>query len=192
MIVLGVDSAMATAGYAVIERLRGLRPRLVTFGVITTERNAEIGATTDRARRIAEVANQLRVLRNVHAVDVIAGEQPLGFGTVHAVLPQAMCFAAMIALAVETDIDCAEIPAKEWQHAVQSGLAKKIDYARLKADLAEYTGPRIESIAADLQTHALDAIGIALFAALRPVTLVWRGRARRERNVSRGTEGATA
>lgn len=194
MIVLGVDSAMATCGYAIVERLRGLRPRLVSFGVITTERNAEISAITDRARRIADVANQLRVLRNVHAVDVIAAEQPLGFGTIHAVLPQAMCFAAIISLAVETDIDCAEIPAKDWQHAVQSDMPKKIDYARLKADLAEYTGPRIDAIAADLQTHALDAIGIALFAALRPVTLVWRGRARRERalHVERTTEGATA
>lgn len=175
--ILAVDSAMATAGYALVTR----RPvRVVHFGVITTERNAEINAITDRSRRIAVVANQLRALRNAHGVTLIAGEQPLGFGTVHAVLPQAMCFAALIALAVEADIDCAEIPAKDWQHAMLPG-AKKIDYAKLKRELAVFTGPRISEVPRELQTHALDAIGIGLYAALERVVLVHRGKARREK-----------
>jgi Holliday junction resolvasome RuvABC endonuclease subunit len=193
--ILAVDSAMATCGFAVVQR----RPvRVLELGVITTERNAEISAITDRARRIAHVTRELRKVRDRHAVSIIAGEQPLGFGSIHAVLPQAMCFAALIALATEVDVDCGEIAAKEWQHAAQPGMAKKIDYAQLKRDLAVYTGPRIDEVPDALQTHALDAIGIGLFVALRPVTLVWRGRARRERDaaraavhVERTTEGAT-
>lgn len=180
MIVLGVDSAMATCGWAIVRR----KPfALIDFDVITTDRNAAINAITDRSRRIAIVASKLTAICDEHAVTFIAAEQPLGFGTVHAVLPQAMCFAALLAIAVQRDVDMAECAAKDWQHAVMPERAgKAIDYAALKAELATFAGPRLARVPAALQTHALDAIGVATFAAMQPQTLVWRGKARRERD----------
>ena len=192
MIVLGVDSAMATCGYALVRR----KPfALLDFGIVTTDRNAEINAITDRSRRIGIVASKLSALIAVHDVALIAAEQPLGFGSVHAVLPQAMCFAALLGIAAMRDIDMAECSAKEWQHEIQRDRAgKAIDYPALQAELEAFAGPRMNEVPRELRTHVCDAIGIATYAALQPVTLVWRGRARRERReqaVPRGTEGAT-
>lgn len=175
--IMGVDCAMATCGWAIVERSPKLR--LVELGVITTD-PSPIERSTDRSRRIATVSREIEKLQLRHNAIMIAAEQPLGFGSVHAILPQALCFGALVMLAVSHDIDLAEVRAKEWQPAViGKAEAEKVNYKHVARELGVFIGEPLTTIKPELRTHAIDAVGIALFAALRPVTLVHRGKERR-------------
>lgn len=194
MIVLGIDAGLASCGYGVVESSRRASARVLEVGVITTAANPAIDQRTDRARRIATVSRELRRVAERHGPTMVAAEQALGHGNINAVMPQVLCWGAVAALATEADVDLAEVTAKEWQHDVMGlGERGKVDYDKLAKRVAAFIGAPLLAIEPKQRTHAIDGVGIALYAALRPVTLVWRGAIRRARNATLHVEhGATA
>lgn len=169
--ILGIDSAMATCGYAVID------PRtksVVALGVIETERDAAISKSTDRARRIRQVVASLSEIVTQHGVTVMAAEAMLLFGKVAAAAAQSLCWGGLVALAELRGVELREVVARDWQHAVLPG-SKKISYPKLERALARFVGPRIGAVPKSLQTHALDAVGVGVYAALRGGRVITKG-----------------
>lgn len=165
--ILGVDPAMATCGWAIVAPRTGLIRRC---GVITTTKKQGVPLGTDRARRVAHVAAELADLAYAYQCTTIAAEAPLGFGSIHAVAPQQLVWGALISLGVARNMPVLEVPAKVWQHAVMPGV-KRIDYAELERVLYDHVGAESEAldgIPNDLLTHALDAAGVGVLAAVRP------------------------
>jgi Holliday junction resolvasome RuvABC endonuclease subunit len=191
--VLGVDVAMATCGYAVVDA--SARPlRVVEIGAIPTERDGAIRVAVDRSRRIGHVGGALAAICARHAVTTIAGEEPLGFGTVHAVIPQALCWGALSMLATLRDLELVQVVSKDWQEEVSPGLSKlkKANrYPVVEAKLVRYLGAQLDDIAETLRTHVIDAVAIALFAVLQRHRCQTVIRAARPLPVKRRTEGAT-
>ncbi len=171
--ILGVDSAIATCGYAVVD------PRtkvVVALGVVQTERDATIAKSTDRARRVRQVVAELGRIATEYAVTTIAAEAMLLFGNVAAATAQSLCWGALVALAELRGLELREVVARDWQHAVLPG-SKKISYPKLEAALARFVGARLLAIPKTLQTHALDAVGVGVYAALRGARVITKGAA---------------
>lgn len=166
--ILAVDPGLASCGWAVVEQTSA---RVIDFGVITTEPDKAIPKSTDRARRAATLARELDARAALHRCDVISAESMLLFGNVNAATSQVLCWGALIALAHVHGMGVVEVRAKDWQHAVMPGT-KKVSYPKLERALTSFVGSRIERIEKQLRTHALDAVGIGIYTALRPVARV--------------------
>lgn len=167
--ILAVDPAIATTGWAVIDPSK--RPiSVVDFGVAATEVVEGIAKTVSNARRISEVGRELGIQRDAYQCTTIAAEQMLSFGSVHAVVPQALCWGVIAHLAEQRGVELLEVVAKEWQEAVTPGLSKlkkEKRYPLVEAEVSRFVGARLLRIEKDLRTHVVDAIAIGLFAALR-------------------------
>lgn len=180
--ILGVDGGYARCGWAVVEPRTA---RIVALGVIITKQDKRVDASTDRARRVAEVVRQLGEIARQHGCTTIAAEQALGFGPGAAVAANMLPFGAVIGLAVERGLELYEVIATVWQHAVvglplpppgrrKKGEPKrrKLDYAVVEDALTKYAGQQgqyvLMAIDASDRTHALDGVGIGMLAALMP------------------------
>ncbi len=167
--ILSVDPGYAKCGWSVVEPDTG---RVVALGVIVTTKDPRADLSTDRARRVATVSGELAVIAVAHDCTSIAAEQALGHGAAAAVAANMLPWGALVMLAVMRGAQLVEIRAKVWQHAVLGLEAGKVDYAKVEKELARYVGGQlaVELLAikkAD-RTHALDACGIGMLAALRP------------------------
>lgn len=171
--ILGVDPGYATCGWSVVDpRDPHLAARVIALGVITTKQNKLLDLPTDRARRVAEVGVELAdIAMRFRCTDVIA-EEPLGHGAAAAVAANMLPWGTLIMLAIARGALLRMVRAKTWQHAVL-GLEKgAVDYERVEAMLSDHVGvdlaDTLAAIKKALRTHALDAVGIGLLAALRP------------------------
>lgn len=160
--ILAIDPGWK-CGWAVVEPKT---TRLIALGVFTSDPDKAIAKSTDRARRVAALGAELASVRDAHVCTAIAAESMLCYGAPNAVIPQVLVWGMLTRLAAEIGVGLVEVIAKDWQHAVTPGV-KKIDYDKVKRALAVLAGRRLELIPKDLRTHALDAVGIGAFAALR-------------------------
>lgn len=161
--ILGVDPGLASCGWAVVDPRT---KRVVELGVITTEHDSTIAKSTDRARRMAVVARGLHELVQTYAVRTVAAEAMLLFGNVAAATAQSLCWGTLIAVAERHGCEILEVVARDWQRAVLPGEGR-IKYEGVKDKLAKFVGARVLRFPKDLQTHALDAVGVAVYASLR-------------------------
>lgn len=171
-VILGIDTAIATCGWSVVD------PRscaIVDFGVIETSRDARADKSTDFGRRSAIVSAALKSTIAAHGVRRIAAEQALLYGATNAVVSQVVTAGALVGLSVALDLELVEVVAVEWQRAVLGLDPKakgKVPYERVVSELELLAGSRLLRLPKPLRTHALDAIGVGAFAALRPATKV--------------------
>lgn len=170
--ILAVDVAIATCGWAVIpSRSQSIREgHVVDLGVIATAPEDGIAKTVSNARRIASISERLESLCDAYGITTIAGEQMLSFGSVHAVVPQALCWGVLASIAAHRGIELVEVVAKHWQDAVAPGvskLKKAKRYPIIEAEVSRFIGPRLVGIEPSLRTHAVDATAIGLFARYR-------------------------
>lgn len=167
--ILAVDPGIASCGWAVVRPRTG---RVVDLGVITSS-PAKGTKSTDRARRITRIAYELTGVVCAHDCDVIAAEQMLFHGTINAVVSQLLPWGALLGLAAALDMDVLEVPAKVWQAAV---LGRVVPYDELADSLRTFVAAQAErklvTIARSKRTHALDAVGVGLYAALSTPTRV--------------------
>lgn len=167
--ILAVDPAIATTGWAVIDPTT--RPiAVIDLGVATTEVVEGVAKTVGNARRIAAVGRELDLRVRLHGCTTLAAEQMLSFGTVHAVVPQALCWGVLAQLAEQRGIELLEVVSKEWQEAVSPGLSKLKKakrYPLVEAEVRRFLGARLDHLPEALRTHAVDAVAVGLFAALR-------------------------
>lgn len=172
--ILGVDPGYANCGWAVVDR----SARVVELGVIDTDLDRGIAKSTDRARRTRHVSAELVTIVRRHNCRAIAAEQALGHGAAAAVAANLLPWGALIGIAVALDLELYEVPAKTWQHAV-TDRPGKIEYEDLAKALAQYAAVQCREVLAAItnkqRTHALDGMGVGVFAALRPATSITKG-----------------
>jgi Holliday junction resolvasome RuvABC endonuclease subunit len=165
VITLGVDPGIAAVGWSVVDE----RARVLDLGVVVTKRDASIPKSTDRSRRILDITEALLDEIGRHGPARIAAEQPLGHGTTNAVVPQALLWGVLIEIARSRNLELVEVAAKSWQHAVIPATGRKaVPYPKVARELERLAGSRLFAVRKGLRTHALDAIGVAAFAALLP------------------------
>lgn len=170
--IVGIDSALATCGWSVVDPATC---RVVDFGVFTTTKEPGVAKSTDFARRAAFVAEEVRSLVASHNATTIAAEQALFFGTTNAVVPQVIAWGAIVGVAVAAGVELVEVVSKEWQRSVLGRAPNApgpVCYDDVAAELALIAGARLHRIPKGLRSHALDAIGVGLFARFHPTTKV--------------------
>jgi Holliday junction resolvasome RuvABC endonuclease subunit len=173
-VILGVDPGYANCGWAVVDR----SARVVDLGVILTEQDDGVAKSTDRARRTRHVSAELVAIARRHNCKAIAAEQALQHGAAAAIAANLLPWGALIGIAVALGLELYEVPAKTWQHAVTDSPTK-IAYEDLAKALAQYAAldcrEALAAIAKKKRTHALDGMGVGVFAALRPATSITKG-----------------
>jgi Holliday junction resolvasome RuvABC endonuclease subunit len=164
-VILAIDPALATCGWAVVSPLA----RVVAVGVIPTELDRSVSRSTDRARRIHRVSRELLDIAAEHRCTLVACESlsfPRGIDGAVAI---ALCWGAVAMLSAALECTLLEIEPKVWQRAVVPGAGRKVDYdqveRRLEAFLPSSAG--LDRLHPELRNHALDAMAIGVYAATR-------------------------
>lgn len=164
--ILGVDPGYARCGWACVLPATA---RVIALGVIVTAQDKRVDKSTDRARRVAQVTQRLFEVARDRGCTQIAAEQMLGHGAAAAVAANMLPWGSLVGLAVTLGLELREISAKEWQHAAIA-TKRKIDYRDLAQQLATFARRQAEAdflrIDRADRTHALDAVGVGLFAAM--------------------------
>lgn len=170
MTILAVDPGLCDLGWAVVEPRTG---RVLDLGVVHQERNDKLAKSTCRAQRLHRQAVALHRAATTHRCSVLAAEamsfNPRRFTMA---LGLGMSWGGITALGVALGLELYELPPKQWQHAV-TGVAKgKVDYDDVARRLADYlhgnAAIALAGVKPALRTHALDAVGVGVFTALRP------------------------
>lgn len=176
VMILAIDGGLATFGWAVIN------PRLAyveACGVLIQKPDPKLGVHADRQRRAGAQAALITSLMARLDFETFAIEEPsfaprssasakIGIGMSWGVA-QGLAWAARAELRV--------LPPKVWQRAIipaEPGENPRaaIPYERVAAALEAYVDLRatgLDQIAKGQRNHAMDAIGIGVYAALRPV-----------------------
>lgn len=168
--ILAVDSALANLGWAIVRPGTG---RVVDLGVSVTKPTKGADEWTDRGRRIAHQAKVLADLVERYDVRTIAAEGISIGGSLPVKYNMAvsLCLAWGMFAGVAEGMGCAlvQVMAKQWQHAVTDSPTK-INYddlfARLCVFVGEQQGAALSTIDQDLRNHAVDAVGVGVYAAL--------------------------
>lgn len=168
--ILAVDPGIASCGWAVVRPKTG---RVLDLGVLVSKPAEGVDKSTDRARRIAWMADDLADVVEKYDCTAIAAEQMLFHGKINAVVSQLLPWGALLGLAAALDLDVLEVPAKTWQAAV---LGRVVSYDQLAYELRVFVANQAElkllAIARSQRTHALDAVGVGLYASFAKPTRV--------------------
>lgn len=170
--ILAVDPGLGECGWAVVTPKTGA---VVELGVFVSERENAYDISTDRIQRLDRLACTLGAVADRHSITAIAAEGITLGGPPHIKLAMApalfLSWGVLTELARSRGVPLFEVMPKVWQHAIQPGT-KKINYDKLEKAMAAHVGPQVGAqlalINKSLRTHALDACGVGMFAALRP------------------------
>lgn len=168
--ILSIDPGLQDLGWAVVEPRTG---RVIDLGVVHQERNDKLAKSTCRATRMLRQALCLRAVAQNQRCAALAAEamsfNPKRFTMA---LGLGLSWGGLTALAVALGLELYELPPKRWQHAVTGVDRGKVDYDDVARRLAEYlhgnAAIALAGIKPDQRTHALDAVGVGVFTALRP------------------------
>ncbi len=174
--ILAVDPGLATCGWALVRPHTG---RVVSLGVLTSSPAEGVDEWTDRARRISDQAGFLADLCKRHGVRTIAAEAISCGGPPSArfSMGTSLCLSwgVLVGIACSMRIDLDEVTPKQWQHAVCPDVVK-IEYELVFAQLTRFVegqaAQALWSIKPKLRNHALDAVGVGVFAAIKQATRV--------------------
>ena len=166
--ILGVDPGIRFCGWSVVEETTA---RVLALGVIHQERDPTIPVSCDRARRACRIARSLVGTIEQYDCGVIAAEAMLFHGAKNAIASLSLAWGSLSAIAVLLQRRLFEVPPKRWQHAVAGDAkARKIHYPSLELALDGYVRSQAEAAFSTIpeaqRNHALDATGIAMYAAL--------------------------
>ncbi|HEX5493639.1 MAG TPA: crossover junction endodeoxyribonuclease RuvC [Mycobacteriales bacterium] len=156
MRVLGVDPGLTRCGYGVVDGAAGRRLTAVTYGVIRTPADAELGA------RLVAVADRLAVEVGAHRPDVVAVERVFSQHNVRTAMATAQASAMAILVATRAGLPVALHTPSEVKAAVTgSGRADKAQVTAMVTRLLGLTSrPRPADVA--------DALALA-------ICHLWRG-----------------
>lgn len=172
--ILAIDPGIGKCGWAIV---RPRTARVIALGVIVTKPTDGASKSADRAHRIGIVATDLRAIASTHSTTHIAAEAMLFHGRINAVVSQVLCWGMLVGLAVGMgDTPVHSVTAKEWQHGVMEGCDGAIEYdavfQRLSVFVESQLPGALARITGGLRTHALDAVGVGMYAALSSSTAV--------------------
>ncbi|MEJ7604532.1 MAG: hypothetical protein WKG01_42145, partial [Kofleriaceae bacterium] len=159
--------------------------RVVSLGVLLSSPTQHLDEWTDRARRAAQQASFLGDLVKRHACTSIAAEAISCGGPPSArfSMGTSLCLSwgVLAGIAHCMGLSLLEVPPKVWQHAVvpDAVKGKKVDYeivfGRLKTFVEGQAYVALHTIKRSQQNHALDAVGVGVFAALARATTITLG-----------------
>jgi hypothetical protein len=147
---------------------------VVNLGVLVSSPTQHLDEWTDRARRAAQLASFLGDLAKRYDCKAIAAEAISCGGPPSArfSMGTSLCLSwgVLAGIAHCMSIELLEVPPKVWQHAICPEVEGKVNYdtifAKLKAFVEGQASVALWSIKRALQNHALDAVGVGVFAAL--------------------------
>lgn len=172
--ILAVDPGLATLGWALVEPGTG---KLADLGVVIAKAAvaAHGGVQRDRIARLIAQSGILGELVKRHDCSVIAIEA-MSFpprAQVAAIASICLSWGALVGIAAVWGCSVVDVAPKTWQHAVLN-LKGKVDYDAVFAALSSYvltTSPtchaKLEAIPKGHRNHALDAIGVGVYAAMQ-------------------------
>jgi hypothetical protein len=177
-VIIAVDPGLATFGYAVVDE-RGV---VHDLGVVTSESNAKkLGKHRDRRERLRVQARALdavlRQWRERGTLALVAEEMSFKRGKLTQIVSMALSWGDLVGLAVAHGATDRAVPPKTWQRALfepdeLAAMGTSIDYTRVEAKLSQYATEqcrdKLAAIARSKRNHALDAIGVGVYAAMTP------------------------
>lgn len=176
--ILAPDPGLCDLGWSVVAPRTG---RVAEVGQLHQDRDPELDESTCRARRLWRQAELLVAVIRRCRCTAIAAEAPSFGGPPKARFAMAislgLSFGDLVGIAVACGIAMYQVPPKRWQHAVlgrEPGDRAAVDYDEVFRRLADFigrTGTAAEQLAAippGRRNHALDSVGVGVFAALRP------------------------
>lgn len=176
--ILAVDPGLADCGWAVVAPRTG---HVAALGVVHQERSPKRDESTCRATRSRRQARELALVVVEHGCTAIAAEAMSFGGPPKARFAMAVAlglsWGVLAAIASALELELYELPPKRWQHAVLGRSAEDrtaVDYDQVFAELARFMGrsgraaDELAAIPCGRRNHALDAVGVGVFTALRP------------------------
>jgi hypothetical protein len=170
--ILGVDTGLATCGWALLDE----RTCEVTdLGVVLTEHEQGTKVTLDRAKRALVQAHELALrARGVGTVVVEAMSFPPGGANAMVSIALSWGLALGVAAAQSTPPTVLTISPQRWQREVVPISGKRVNYPLVAAEIErlvrrhESAARKLDAIPVRHRNHALDAAALAVIGALRP------------------------
>lgn len=173
--ILALDPGTRDLGWAIVAPHTG---RVAELGAVHQEVDPDVAKSTDRAARVHAHGLLWRELLGRHQITAIAAEAA-SFNPRRFTMAVGLCMSigALTGAAAVLGLTLYELPPKLWQHAVlgrKPGDRSAVDYAQVERLLAEFIGrtgcaaEQLAVIPAGRRNHALDSVGVGVFAALRP------------------------
>ncbi len=176
--ILALDTGLATFGWAIVAPRTGA---VSACGVLLQKPNPKLGKHDDRLRRVTAQAHLLNDLIRTWKVWCVAAEEmsfaPRSSAT--AKIGIGLSWGNVVGLASAYSARFIVIPPKTWQRAiVPAKVGEKetaaIPYELVFKALTEFVDLKatgLDKIANGLRNHALDAVGIGVFAALKRINV---------------------
>lgn len=169
--ILAIDPGLATCGWALVAAHTG---RVHDLGVLITKSNSKLGKGIDRVARLEWQTQKLYDLVNGDwGVRSIAAEA-MSFprGRTAAIVSLCLSWGAIVGLAMSRSLPIRQIQPKRWRSAVVPGSVGETGYDAVFAALSEFVDEQAAESLAKIKpgdrTHALDAVGVGVYAALTP------------------------
>lgn len=160
VVILGIDPGIASCGWAVVDRSRP-----IDCGTLVTERDSSLDRSVDLARRTQSIGLDVASLVDKYGCHCVVAESALLHGNVRAAAGQLACWGALTAITAVRGLRLLSVRAVDWQRAVMG--EGKIKYDVVAKSVTSFAGPLIDRVPKGQRTHAIDAIGIALYGLLR-------------------------
>lgn len=162
---LGLDTGIATAGWAVADRTG----RVIDLGVSILDRQRDLGARDDLVRRAAAQAATLNALLPSVAC-VVCEAISWGMPGANARAMTAMSVGIITGLVAAHGKPLHFVAPKAWQDLV-APHRKKGDYAAITTATVAHLqrsgiGPKLAQIKSAHRNHAIDASALAVYGAL--------------------------
>jgi Holliday junction resolvasome RuvABC endonuclease subunit len=172
--ILAVDPGLQDLGWAVVDP----RCRVVALGQLHQVRLKRLDKSTCRATRTRRQAELLTRVAREHRCTAIAAEAMSFAGNkFNMVLSVGLAWGVVTSIAAAVDVPLFELVPRVWQHAILGREPKdrsEVDYDEVFRRLAEFIGragaaaEQLAAIKPGLRNHVLDAVGVGVFAVLRP------------------------
>ena len=189
-VILAIDPGLGTFGWSVVDPAGA---RVIALGLRLSEPTASVDEHTDRARRIDAQADAVAELARRYQITEIALESMSFGGAPKARFAMAvsicLSWGAAAGVASSFGIDLSAVPPKRWERAVVPNAGKRVNYDQVESAVTAYVrrfqdpAVQLAQIAKGQRNHAIDSVGVGLFAALRPhqVEVICRRRSRSPR-----------
>jgi hypothetical protein len=178
MTILALDPGLCDCGWAVVAPRTG---KVAALGLIHQDRNPKLDESTCRARRLRHQATALYEIAIAHGCTAIAAEAMSFGGPPKARFSMAisigLSWGGLAGVAAALELELYEVPPKLWQHAVLDldiGARCKVDYDDVFRTLSDFVQrgtaawSQLSALRGSRRNHALDAVGVGVFTALRP------------------------
>ena len=173
MIILGIDPGTATTGYGIITtkipkglpQNRNEKPKVLDFGCIITE------ASFKAEKRLKIIHHEIKKLIEKYKPDLISVESLYFFKNLKTAIPVSQAKGVILLAAAQKNIPVCEFtPLEVKMTVVGYGKAEKKQVQKMTKELLDLSSFDLKEKSRK-KDDAADALGIAICAMLRDITL---------------------